>query len=136
MLPDRRKLFDTHRIEHNVRSSGSLDLAARSWLRFLRSWHKELFKRASIKSRWKAWRRGFEVGSYRTYQLDQNDYRNYVPDFMMSLHATRINGFFNPIVGNKLVLSNMLLSFGIPCAPLIGEIVRGQTHTFPARDEP
>lgn len=135
MKPTRRKLFDTYRIEHNVRSSGSFDLAARSWVRYARNWKTELFKRSSIKSRWKAWRRRFEVDSYQIYQLDSNDSRNYVPDFPFELHVTKINGFFNPIVGNKLVLSNMLISFAVPCPSMVGEVIRGQPHTFPPRSE-
>ena len=133
MKPTHRKLFDTYRIEHNVRSSGSFDLAARSWVRYARNCKKELFKRSSIKSRWKAWRRGFQVDSYQIYQLDHNDRRKYVPDFPFAMHATKINGFFNPIVGNKLVLSNMLISFAIPCPAMIGEVIRGRPHTFPPR---
>ncbi|MFM9115926.1 MAG: sugar-transfer associated ATP-grasp domain-containing protein [Planctomycetota bacterium] len=84
--------------------------------------------------RWRAWRRGFDIGSYRAFHLDENDSRNYVPDLPMSFYGTKINGFFNPILGNKLVLSDMLIGFGIPCAPLIGAIVKGRAFTFPQRD--
>lgn len=128
------KLFAAYKIENNVRSSGGFELHARSWARYLRNWKQESLKRSSFTEKWKAWRRGFEVGSYRTYRLDENDYRIYVPDFQMSFYATKINGYFNPIMGNKLVLSNMLMSFGIECATLIGQIVRGQAHCFPDRN--
>lgn len=78
------KLFATYKIEKNVRPSGGFELHARSWARYLRNWKQESLKRSSFTEKWKAWRRGFEVGSYRTYRLDENDYRIYVPDFQMS----------------------------------------------------
>jgi hypothetical protein len=129
-----QQLFEDYRIEPNVRTNGAWELRARSWVRYLRNWRQQVFKRASIRERWRAWRHGFETGSYRAYRLAENDTRNYVPDFPMSFHGTKINGFFNPIVGNKLVLSHMLRGFGVPCAPLIGAIVKGHAFPFPQPD--
>jgi Sugar-transfer associated ATP-grasp len=128
------KLFAAYKIENNARSSGRFELHARSWAKYLRHWKQEFLNRSSFTEKWRAWRRGFEAGSLRTFRLKENDYRNYVPDIQFTFYATKINGFFNPIMGNKLVLSNMLMSFGIDCAPLIGQIVRGQAHCFPERN--
>lgn len=125
------QLFQDYRIEPNVRTDGTLELRARSWVRYLKNWKRELGKRASMKERWAAWRHGFEIGSYRAYGLAENDRRNYVPDLPMTFYGMKINGFFNPIVGNKLVLANMLRGFGVPTAPMIGEIVKGKGCTFP-----
>jgi hypothetical protein len=42
-----------------------------------------------------------------------------------------MNGFLNPIVGNKLVLSHVLAANGIPRPPVLGTISRGRAFPMP-----
>ena len=44
------------------------------------------------------------------YNLDENDPELYLPDLRVALKGYKINGFFNSIIGNKLVLADKATS--------------------------
>ena len=47
-------------------------------------------------------------------------------DIYSTLKSYKINGFFNPIIGNKLVLSRLLSAHHIPHPNVVSVIVDGQ----------
>lgn len=120
-------------IPANRRPAGDMELALRSWVRYLRGWRMELAAGGRWGDRLRAWPRGFTTASWRLFGLDQHDPDLFAADFPLVLRGTRINGFWNPIVGNKLVLSYIARATGVPCPPILGCIVRGRPHDFAGR---
>lgn len=123
-------LFAKFGIPYNRRPGGELELTLRSWIRYLRGWRMEFGTPGPWGDRLRAWPRGFSVATWRLFGLDQRDPRDFAGDLALVLRATRINGFWNPIVGNKLVLSYVAQAVGVPCPPVLGCIVRGRPHPF------
>ncbi len=126
--PDAADLFRRYGIEPNRRSRGGLDLWLRCQARRFRLVRNELV--ASSPMRWPkrlaAWRRGFTGNSALVYRLDVNDPREYVSDWDYYRSGYRYNGFFNPIVGNKLVLSQILAGHGLPHPHVFGVLRKGR----------
>jgi len=60
------------------------------------------------------------------YGLDENDPAFFVPDFDYAYRCYRMNGFWNPIIGNKLVVSDVLSAHGIPHPRVLGIVARGR----------
>jgi hypothetical protein len=118
-------LFDKFSIQANRRSPGKVDLALRSWVRYVRVWRAELRRRASWAARVRAWRLGFQVNSFRLYDLAHQDASQFVPDFPLARRITKINGFWNPIIGNKLVLAYVAQAMGVPTPAPLGCIIAG-----------
>ena len=121
-------LFRRYGIEPNRRSRGRLDLWLRCHVRRARLVRDEL--RAASPLPWPrrlaSWRRGFTANSALVYRLDVNDPRAYVRDWDYYLSGYRYNGFFNPIVGNKLVLSQILAAHGLPHPRVLGVVRKGR----------
>lgn len=116
-------------IEPQRRSSGELELAARSWVRYLRQWRSELGRRDRWRDRLRAWPLGFTVSAYRLLELDRRDPSPYVPDFSLQFRSTRLNGFWNPIIGNKLVIAYIAHAVGVPTPMVLGCVVRGRPQS-------
>jgi hypothetical protein len=115
-------------IAPNVRPQGRFDLWARCAIRFLREIRDEATSRTGLPwfRRLRAWRRGFRSIYDAAYGLDQADPALYVPDFAYAYRCYSLNGFWNPIVGNKLVTSMVLAANGIPHPRVLGIIARGK----------
>jgi hypothetical protein len=130
---DSAHIFEKYGIEKNARSAGRLDLALRCWIRLLREIKAEAFSHLGIKwtQRLRALRMGFGSGNACLYEFGGARRSLYVPDFSYALHCYRMNGFLNPIVGNKLVLSHVLAANGIPHPPVLGTISRGRAFPIP-----
>ena len=144
--PEVADLFRRYGIEPNRRSRGQLDLWLRSQVRRFRLDAVRDTQRATAEKlepvrrfrlvrdelvaaspmswpkRLAAWRRGFTANSSFVYRLDVNDPREYVSDWDYYLSGYRFNGFFNPIVGNKLVLSQILAGCGLPHPRVFGVV--------------
>lgn len=125
-MPD--TLFSRFGIEHNVRPQGRLELWARCAIRLIREIRAEAVFRSVIpwRRRLRAWRRGFRPVYAAVYGLDDNDPAFFVPDFAFAYRCYRMNGFWNPIIGNKLVVSDVLAAHGIPHPPVLGIVSRGR----------
>jgi len=123
-----RELFRRFGIERNVRSGGWLDLQLRCLVRLLREIRDEARSRTGIpwSRRWRAWRRGFRSRHAALYQLDDGNASGYVPDFDYAWRCYTMNGFWNPIVGNKLVVSQILAAHGIPHPRVFGVVSHGR----------
>lgn len=121
-------LFRRFGIEPNIRSSGSLDLQLRCFVRLLRELRAEIqsCRGNSWSRRIRAWRLGFRSRSAALYQIDACNRAGYIPDFAYAWHSYAINGFWNPIIGNKLVISQVLAAHGIPHPRVFGIISRGR----------
>ena len=128
-------LFRLYGIEPNKRTSGRLELELRCRIRRLRLLLSVLRARPTIswRRRLAAWRQGFTANSAVLYRLDETEPRDYLSDWAYSLQSYRFNGFFNPIIGNKLVLSQILSGQGIPHPQVIGVIVNGRLHHVGSR---
>lgn len=126
--PDAADLFDRYGIAPNRRSRGRLDLWLRCHVRRFRLVRNELVASSPMSwpKRLATWRRGFTANSALVYRLDVNDPREYVSDWDYYLSGYRFNGFFNPIVGNKLVLSQILAGYGLPHPKVFGVVRRGR----------
>ena len=135
---DAADLFRRYGIEPNRRSRGRLDLWLHCQVRRLRLVRDEL--RAASPLPWakrlRAWRRGFTANSALVYRLDVNDPRAYLSDWDYFLSGYRFNGFFNPIVGNKLVLSQILAGYGLPHPRVLGVIRGGRPLAVGPRASP
>ena len=115
-------------IERNVRPTGDLELWARCVVRLFREIREEAFSRTGIPwlHRLRAWKRGFRSIFDAAYGLDETNHSLYVPDFAYAYRCYSINGFWNPIVGNKLVISRVLAAQGIPHPRVLGVVARGR----------
>jgi len=126
--PDAADLFRRYGIEPNRRSRGRLDLWLRCHIRRARLLRDEVVAASPMPwpKRLGFWRRGFTANSALVYRLDVNDPREYVSDWDYYLSGYRFNGFFNPIVGNKLVLSQILAGHGLPHPRVLGLVRKGR----------
>lgn len=129
---DARDRFRRFGIERNVRSAGSLDLLLRRLVRLLREIHTEARSRTGIpwRRRLRAWRKGFRSRHAALYGVDDGDDSGYVPDFPYAWRSYAMNGFWNPIVGNKLVVSQILAARGIPHPRVFGVVSHGRPLTL------
>lgn len=111
----------------NTRQSGDLELHLRCLVYLGRALHRELKSRTGLpwKQRYRAWRAGFSSTSWQIYKLDQNDPDEYLADLRIAARFYKINGFFNPIIGNKLVLSHLLAQHGIAHPRVVALIIKG-----------
>jgi hypothetical protein len=112
----------------NTRQSGSLELRLRCIVHFLRAVRIELRSKTGLswKQRLGAWRRGFSSESWKLYDLPENNPDLYLPDLSSLLRFYRINGFFNPIIGDKLLLSRLLTAHRIPHPDVVSIILGGR----------
>lgn len=120
--------FEHFGILPNNRQSGALELQLRCWVRFSRAIFSELKSRTGLpwKQRLMAWKAGFNSKAWLLYNLAENDPDLYIPTLREALKIYKINGFFNPIIGNKLVLSRLLAAHQIPHPEVVSVIHDGQ----------
>jgi hypothetical protein len=128
--------FKRFRIPANRRPSGRLELELRCLVLVTRALRYELATTLNSRARglaplsWterrRAWARGFMAHSAVLYRLNENDPADYISDFAYARRGYKINGFFNSIVGNKLVLAQILAAHGIPTPKVLAVIVRGR----------
>ncbi|MFM7292122.1 MAG: sugar-transfer associated ATP-grasp domain-containing protein [Planctomycetia bacterium] len=121
-------LFSRFGIQRNVRPQGRLELWARCAFRLIREIRAEACSRTGIPWRrcLRAWRHGFRPVYAAVYGLDETDPAFFVPDFAYAYRCYRMNGFWNPIIGNKLVVSDVLSAHGIPHPHVLGIVARGR----------
>jgi len=127
--------FERYGIQPNDRPSGNLELQLRCMIRVFRLIRAELKSNAGLpwKKRMRAWKSGFSSNSWVICNLDENNPRFYLSDLQMALKGYKINGFFTPIIGNKLMLSGLLHSQHIPHPDIVSTIDHGQMF---AEDRP
>lgn len=123
-----KSIFKRFGILPNQRQSGDLELQMRCLVRFFRAVMYEVKSKPGLpwKQRIKAWRSGFSSMAWVLYNLAENDPDLYVPDLRAAMRVYKINGFFNPIVSDKLVLSRLLAADQIPQPDVVSVIVDGQ----------
>ena len=111
----------------NVRMSGRLELQMRCWVQLLRLFRSELTTKTGLplSTRVKAWKSGFSSRSWLMYNLAENNPELYLPDLLMAARFYKVNGFFNPAMGNKLLLSRLLAAHGIPHPAVVSMIIEG-----------
>jgi hypothetical protein len=112
----------------NQRSQGDLEIMLRCTARFVRLLRGEIGSPYPVpwRARLAALRRGFTATAATLYRLDETDLRDYVPDLAFAYHGYKINGFLNPIVGNKRVLAQVLAAYDVPHARLLAMVVAGR----------
>ena len=113
------------------RSRYEVDYKLRGMLRLARAFRRELFSdyRLPIAKSLKVWRLGFSAKAWILYDLDNNDPNLYLNDLAVAIRAPQINGYFGPVISNKLVLSHLLSRYGIPHPPVLYTVVRGRLMT-------
>jgi hypothetical protein len=123
-------LFGRYGIQGNVRSQGRVDLTLRCLVRLLRRLRTEATSRTGLpwRHRFRAWRLGFTSESAALYQVDSRNSSSYVPCYAYAWRCYAMNGFLNPIVGNKLVVSQVLAANGISHPHVFGLICNGETR--------
>lgn len=121
-------LFSRFGIERNVRPQGRMELWARCAIRLLREVRAEAVFRTVIpwRQRFRAWRRGFRSVYAALYGFDEIDRSLFVPDFAYAYRCYRMNGFWNPIIGNKFIVSNVLAAQGLPHPQVLGVVSHGR----------
>jgi hypothetical protein len=122
------ELIQRFKIAPTLRPPGNFELEMRCLVRTYRVLRGELCSpyRVPWRRRLAALRRGFTARTAVLYQLDRNDPALYVPDIAFARRGYKINGFFNPIVGNKLVLSQVLAGYGVPHPRVLAVVQRGR----------
>lgn len=74
---------------------------------------------------------GFRPRNAALYELEGDRHKLYIPDFAYALRCYGMNGFLNPIVGNKLVLSQVLAANAIPHPRVVGILSGGRAFSMP-----
>ncbi|MEE4217558.1 MAG: sugar-transfer associated ATP-grasp domain-containing protein [Xanthomonadales bacterium] len=125
-----KDLFDRFGIQPNVRQSGSLELYLRCQVHFVRALFAELRSKTGLhwKQRLKAWKAGFSSHSWMLYELDRKDPGLYLADLRAVRRGYRVNGFYNPVLGNKLLLSRLLSAHGIPHPGVVSILLEGRLY--------
>lgn len=77
----------------------------------------------------RGWRRGFGRLANLVYGLDRNDPSLFVSSYVQLVSSLRINGYMDHLVNNKLLLSHLLKSAGLPCARTLAFRRNGQWLT-------
>ncbi len=135
-------IFHGFGISRNQRSQGGLDLEFRCIVRLAREVQRTL--RNSKVIGWRksiaAWWRGFDPVSAAVYGLDNGlqpgDAALYLRDFSYAYHCYRLNGFWNPILTNKLVMSRVLAATGLPHPEVLGVVTKGNLVAIDADPQP
>lgn len=119
------------------RSRGDLELELRCLVRVGRVFRRELRTRQRLAwtDRLRAWRLGFTSDGWRLYGLETNDPRAYVSEWQFARRGYKINGFLNPVVANKRILSQVLASAEIPHPPLLACVAKGRLVDLQGRLE-
>lgn len=112
----------------NDRPSGAMELQLRCLVRYYRAIAWELKSRTGLpwRQRFKAWSRGFSSHAWQLYDLEHGDPDLYLPDIRSQRTMYKVNGFFNPILGNKLVLSRLLDALQAPHPEVVSILLDGQ----------
>jgi hypothetical protein len=76
----------------------------------------------------RAWRRGFTTKSFVMYQLENNDPRAYVSEFVQKVKTHDFNGSQNTIINDKLGFSLLMSACDAPHPPVLAVIRRGRIH--------
>lgn len=79
-------------------------------------------------TRLKAWRCGFSSKAWKICQLDDKDPALYLADLKAAWRGYRINGFYNPVLGNKLLLSRLLSAHGAPHPEVVALVANGRLY--------
>lgn len=124
-------IFHAFGISRNRRSQGRIDLELRCLVRLAREIQQSV--RNGNLTGWRrriaAWSRGFDPVSAAVYGLGNGVQANgaalYLRDFSYAYHCYRLNGFWNPILSNKLVMSRVLAAAGLPHPEVLGVVVKG-----------
>jgi len=74
------------------------------------------------------WRKGFLAEKYTLYQLDKNNYKDYLSDYNMSM-ARWINEPFNEMLTNKLIFSECVGRY-INVPEIYGIFINGQFSSY------
>lgn len=124
-------LFERYAIAANRRSRGRIDLQLRCLVRVGRLLWLEpaTMPGISLARRWAAWRRGFRPLSAAAYGLDGDHWRTaelYVSDLVYAYRSYRMNGFWNPILTNKLIIAAVMRAHGLPHPPVLGVVAEGR----------
>lgn len=124
----RAEIFGRYGIEKNIRSGGQMDLFLRCLVRLLREIRNEAMFRTGLplRHRLRAWRLGLRSRNAALYRLDEGCPSQYVPDYAYAWRCYAMNGFLNPVVGNKLVVSQILAANGIPNPHVFGVVSKGR----------
>jgi hypothetical protein len=122
--------FQRFRIPANRRDRGTVELELRGLVRLARALREEVGTpfRVPWRARVAALRRGFTSMAAVLYQLAEGDPALYMPDLVFALRGYKLNGFLNPVVGNKLVLARILASHDVPHPPVRAMVVHGRLH--------
>lgn len=125
-------LFGRFGIERNRRSRGRIDLELRCLVRLARevgnAWRCP--RGIGWRRRVAAWRRGFQPQAAALYGLDgawsRADVGLYVRDFSHGYRGYQLNGFWNPILSNKLALSWLLKALDLPHPEVLAVVSSGR----------
>lgn len=136
-----KDMFDRFGIQPNIRQSGSLELYLRCQVHFIRAFVAELRSKTGLhwKQRLKAWKLGFSSRSWMLYELARKDPALYLADLRAVRKGYKVNGFYNPVLGNKLLLSRLLSAHGIPHPEVVSIILEGrlfEENAHPDSDMP
>lgn len=126
----RGEAFARYQILPNIRRTPDLEFRLRGLVWFSRSVVSELRTkyRLPFKQRLRAWKHRFSSRSWVIYNLTENDPKLYLSDFIRG-GMYRINGIYNPILGNKLILSRLLAAHDVPHPAVISTVRKGRLHS-------
>lgn len=120
-------MHDPNRVVPRIQSEKLLKPAAdlvAHWMRCCRN-EARLPGNLSLRQRVKAWRHGFSSDMWSLYRLQDRDPRDYLPDLSSELKVRNINGSYSSVVGEKLILSEILEAHGIPQPVVVATVFNG-----------
>jgi len=94
----------------------------RKWWRGFRFIVKEIRSPApvSLSRALHYWSKGFSKQAGLVYQLSPDCCEDYIPDFNQYVRGPAINGFYDHVLNNKLLLQPLLFWARFPCPELLG----------------
>jgi len=123
-----RSLHDQFGVSPRVQAKQRLKLASDVFFHFLRCIRKELGsgRKLPLRESVRAWKHGFSTDLWDLYRLQGRDPVDYLPDLSGVFKMGAINGAYNAVVGEKLILSYILDALGVPQPDVVSAIFNGR----------
>lgn len=124
----KRDVFGRYGVPRVQRRNGQLEFRLRNVVRFVRMVLHEAVSRTGLpwRTRFRAWRHGFTSGSWKLYGLDDKDPGLYLADFRAAANHYPVNGFYNPVLANKLLASRLFTTHEIPHPEVVSTVLDGR----------